>query len=103
MAYSPVASHDTMVDASLDDHLGVPQTGSETLLPAYVNNSDDLDFDATDVIDLFKKMNNKGHICGSVTSEVWKPSASNFHTGAVQVWPAHHSSHSNGELHSPNT
>lgn len=55
MASSPKASHLTQRQTTLDDPLDVPEPAAATVLPADVQNAEELDYDKTGVVALFKK------------------------------------------------
>lgn len=55
MESSPVASHSTQREATLDGRLDVAESTVVTFLPADLKHAEELDFDESEVIALFKK------------------------------------------------
>lgn len=81
MAFSHINSHTRNWDTISDDCVNVPEPAVATVLPSDVKNTEELDFDKTDVIALFKKKNSKVHIFVTITSSIPRPPTRVFHTG----------------------
>lgn len=68
MASSPVNNLLKKCGAILDERQDVLELAIVTVLPTDVKNVEKLDFDENDVIEVFKKKNNKDHMCVGITS-----------------------------------
>lgn len=62
----------------MDDRIGTSKPEFETVLHADVQNVEELDFDATDVMALLQKRNYKAHMCVKNTSNILQSSVSVF-------------------------
>lgn len=81
MAGSRVTSHASQPTATLDDHLYIPEGATLTVVPAEVENAEDLEFDESNVIALSKKTKYKVHMCLGITSNMSRSTVSVFATG----------------------
>lgn len=70
MAFSPMNSHPTQRDTASIVRLEVPELAYLTLLPAESKNTEELDFDKTEVVSFFKKKNCKVLMCFAVMSNL---------------------------------
>lgn len=68
MTFPPVISHFTQRNATLDQRLDVPEPVAVTVLPANDKNAEEVQFDQTDAIALFKKKVYKVHMSVEHTS-----------------------------------
>lgn len=62
MTSSPLTNHPTTSDTSLDSRLGIPELEIAIFSAADAKYAQ-VDFDASDVIELFKNKNCTGHMC----------------------------------------
>lgn len=62
MTFSPVTSHPTPRDATLDDRLDIKEPALARVLPADVKKAEELDSNETNIIGLFEKKNYKVHL-----------------------------------------
>lgn len=77
-----VTSHLTSGNPSRNDCLGILEHAFPAVLPVGVQNGEELYFDATRVLDLFKKKNYKAPMGIWIKSNPLRPSVSIFNTGA---------------------
>lgn len=85
MVPSPLTSHPTTGDTSLDDFLEIIEVEVTVVISAGVKSAKELDIKATDVIALFKNMNYKVYMCVGITLNIniLQQSVSTFDTGSV--------------------
>lgn len=80
--FTPLTSHLTTGDTSLDDLLGILKPEVATVSPVNVRTVEELDFDTTNVVALFKKNNHKVYLCVEILSNILWSSVRVFDTAA---------------------
>lgn len=92
---SSLTIHHTKGNTSLDDLLGIPKSAFPIFLPTDVKDAEELDFDTTNIIALFKNKNYNVHMCFWIMSNILCPSVSVFNTRVRPNVSAYHPSQSN--------
>lgn len=82
MASYPVTGHCTQRLTTSDDRLDVPKPEAATVLRADFRNAENLEFDKADEIALLKKKNYKVHMFVKIASNMSRPMASVYDSGA---------------------
>lgn len=71
MMYSSLTSHPTTGDTGLDDCLGITEPEVANVLPFDVKHAEEVDFERTNVIALFKKGNDQVRMCVGIMSNIF--------------------------------